>query len=284
MVRVKTRSTPSNRARVAHRHLTSGMFGTSYATSNLNLPAPYKVATWSDIPSARKVPNGRRFDDYGGYVSIWLQHQGRDATGSTSFAQLTNPEYKNEVGIKWLPDRSVVVFSAVFAAALANGESLRRRCPTGSIQFFGLTLNKDGNYVPGGSAATAESGTTPILIWWDYLQDSIKQVLPTWTVNIPTDASYAAYYSQAIERDGAGIPRRLGSRRSTCIRPLARTSGCKVRPSRRVCGDGQGRHGQQDLARRIAARPVGHPRRTPPSRSWPRRRTPSPGPAVSDLG
>ena len=168
--------------------------GTSYATSNLNLLAPYKVATWSDIPVALKDPNGRWFDDYGGYVSIGCNTK-IVTTCPTSFAQLTNPAYKNEVGINGDPTQASAAFSAVFAAALANGGSFNNIEP--GIQFF-ATLNKDGNYVPGGSAATAESGTTPILIWWDYLQDSIKQALPSWTVTIPTDASYAAYYSQAI--------------------------------------------------------------------------------------
>ena len=44
--------------------------GTNYATGNENLWAPYKVATWSLIPAASKDPNGRWFDDYGGYVAI----------------------------------------------------------------------------------------------------------------------------------------------------------------------------------------------------------------------
>jgi putative spermidine/putrescine transport system substrate-binding protein len=168
--------------------------GTSYATSNLGLLAPYKVATWSDIPAALKDPKGRWFDDYGGYVSIGCNTK-VVTTCPTSFAQLTSPQYKNEVGINGDPTEASAAFSAVFAASLSNGGSFSNIQP--GIQFF-ATLNKDGNYVPGGSAATAESGTTPILIWWDYLQDSIKQALPTWTVNIPTDASYAAYYSQAI--------------------------------------------------------------------------------------
>ena len=50
-----------------------------------------------------------------------------------------------------------------------------------------------------GSAATVQSGQTPILIWWDYLQESsVASQLPTYKVVIPSDASYAAYYAQAI--------------------------------------------------------------------------------------
>ena len=116
----------------------------------------------------------------------------------TSFAQLANPMYKNEVGINGDPTEASAAFSAVFAAALANGGSFSNILP--GIKFF-ANLNKDGNYVPGGSADTAVQGTTPILIWWDYLQDGIQANLPTWKVNIPTDASYAAYYTQAITAD-----------------------------------------------------------------------------------
>ena len=170
--------------------------GTSYATSNLGLLAPYKVATWSAIPSALKDSKGRWFDAYGGYVSIGCNTK-IVATCPTSFSQLLNPVYKNEVGINGDPTQASAAFSAVFAAGLAGGGSFDNIQP--GIDFF-AKLNKAGNYVPGGSAATAASGTTPILIWWDYLQDSIKSTVSTWTVKIPTDASYAAYYSQAISK------------------------------------------------------------------------------------
>ena len=55
--------------------------------------------------------------------------------------------------------------------------------------------------MPNGSAATAVAGTTPILIWWDYLQNGIQQQLPGWTSTIPTDGTIAAYYTQAITYD-----------------------------------------------------------------------------------
>jgi len=171
--------------------------GTSYAVENAKLLAPYKVQTWSAIPAATKSPTGRWFDDYGGYVSIGCD-TAKVTTCPTSFAQLTNPIYKNEVGINGDPTQASAAFSAVFAASLANGGSFSNIEP--GIKFF-ANLNKIGNYVPGGSAATAVAGTTPILIWWDYLQNGIQANLKSWKVSIPTDASYAAYYSQAITAD-----------------------------------------------------------------------------------
>ena len=171
--------------------------GTSYAVDNAKLLAPYKVQNWSAIPTGTKRPTGRWFDDYGGYVSIGC-NTAKITKCPTSFAQLANPMYKNEVGINGAPTQASAAFSAVFAAALANGGSFSNIEP--GIKFF-ANLNKIGNYVPGGSAATAVSGTTPILIWWDYLQNGIQANLKSWTVNIPTDANYAAYYSQAITAD-----------------------------------------------------------------------------------
>ena len=171
--------------------------GTSYAVQNTNLLAPYKVQTWKDIPAGTKDSSGRWFDDYGGYVSIGCD-TAKIKVCPTSFAQLLKPIYKNEVGINGDPTQASAAFSAVFAAALANGGSFSNIEP--GIKFF-AKLNADGNYVPGGSAATAVAGTTPILIWWDYLQNGIQANLKTWKVNIPTDASYAAYYTQAITAD-----------------------------------------------------------------------------------
>jgi putative spermidine/putrescine transport system substrate-binding protein len=52
--------------------------------------------------------------------------------------------------------------------------------------------------------STVQSGATNIVVWWDYLQASEINSLPSfaknWKVVIPTDASYAAYYDQAINK------------------------------------------------------------------------------------
>ena len=48
---------------------------------------------------------------------------------------------------------------------------------------------------------TVESGRTPIVIWWDYLLASeIGSAVPGFKIVIPSDASYAAYYDQAISK------------------------------------------------------------------------------------
>jgi putative spermidine/putrescine transport system substrate-binding protein len=160
------------------------------------LLAPYKVASFDKIPAAAKDPNGTWFSDYGGYISIGYD-PAKVPNPPTSFADLLKPEYKNMVAINGNPTQAGAAFAAVYAAALANKGSFDDIQP--GVDFF-KQLKAVGNFVPvTGSPATVQNGQTPILIWWDYLQESsVASQLPSWRVVIPTDASYAAYYSQAI--------------------------------------------------------------------------------------
>nr|WP_307874852.1 extracellular solute-binding protein [Frankia nepalensis] len=174
--------------------------GTSFAltAADEGLLAPYQVATWDDIPDELKEPTGLWFSDYGGYVSI-----GYDAnvitTPPTSFADLTKPEFKNKVAIDADPTQAAAAFAAVFAAALANGGSVDNILP--GVEYF-AELKRLGNFVPTeGTPATIESGQTPVLIWWDYLNAGVKEKIGgkvDFKVVIPSDGLYASYYTQAI--------------------------------------------------------------------------------------
>jgi putative spermidine/putrescine transport system substrate-binding protein len=160
--------------------------------------APYEVATWNDIPADAKASNGDWYADYGGYVAIGY-NSATVKTPPTSFADLLKPIYKNQVAINGNPTQASAAFSAVFASALANGGSLDNIAP--GIAYF-KKLHSAGNFVPvTASAATMESGQTPIVIWWDYLLASeIGPSVPGLKIVIPSDASYAAYYDQAISK------------------------------------------------------------------------------------
>jgi putative spermidine/putrescine transport system substrate-binding protein len=172
--------------------------GTSFAISAAGegLLAPYKVQSWNDIPSTAKDANGDWFDDYGGYVSIGYNSKVVKVP-PTSFKDLLKPIYKNQVALNGNPTQAGAAFAAVYAAALANGGSFGNIAP--GIEYF-KKLSAEGNFVPvTGSESTVESGQTPILIWWDYLEESeVAKQFPGWKVVIPTDGHYAAYYSQAI--------------------------------------------------------------------------------------
>jgi putative spermidine/putrescine transport system substrate-binding protein len=172
--------------------------GTSFAITadNEGLLAPYRVTEWGQIPSTAKASDSTWYDDYGGFVAIGYNSK-VIKTPPTSFKSLLNPIYKNQVALNGNPTQASAAFSAVYAAALANGGSFANIQP--GISYF-QKLNQEGNFVPvTGSEATVESGQTPILIWWDYLQASeVAAHVPGWKIVIPTDGHYAAYYSQAI--------------------------------------------------------------------------------------
>lgn len=174
--------------------------GQSFAVTaqQTGLLAPYQVAEWDSIADNAKAADGTWYSDYGGFVAIGYD-SAHVKTPPTSFADLLKPEYKNQVAINGDPTKASAAFSAVYAAALANGGSFDNIQP--GLDYF-AKLHKAGNFVPvTGSPATVQSGQTPVLIWWDYLEasEAAKQV-PTWKVVIPSDGHYAAYYVQAISK------------------------------------------------------------------------------------
>jgi putative spermidine/putrescine transport system substrate-binding protein len=172
--------------------------GQSYATADANLFAPYKVTTWGGIPSANKAPTGTWYNDYGGYISFGCNLKIVKVC-PTSFADLLKPQYKGMVALDGDPTQANAAFSGVWAAALANGGSMNNIQP--GLDFFGK-LKKAGNFNrTEATQATIQSGQTPIVIDWDYLNAAAAQKLKgivNFKVVVPTDAAFAAYYAQAI--------------------------------------------------------------------------------------
>ena len=172
--------------------------GQSYALNNASLFAPYKVQEWSMIPTTNKAPNGTWANDYGGYVSIGC-NTSIVKVCPTSFAELTNPAYKNDIALDNSPVTANSAFSGVWAAALANGGSFDNITP--GITFF-QKLHQIGNFVETpGLAGAITAGQTPIVIDWDYNNAATAVANKgkfKWTTAVPTDSSFAAYYAQAI--------------------------------------------------------------------------------------
>jgi putative spermidine/putrescine transport system substrate-binding protein len=163
--------------------------------------APYKVATWDDIPANLKDATGNWYNDYGGFVSIGCDTS-KVTSCPTTIKALDNPAYKGKVALNGDPTKANAALSAVWAAALANGGSFDNIQP--GIDFFGK-LKKEGIYVPvQATAATIESGETPIVLDWDYLNaakaDALKTKGRTFTVAVPSDGLFSAYYAQAISK------------------------------------------------------------------------------------
>src|SRR5580698_8213666 len=174
--------------------------GTAFAVKadQSGLLAPYKVTSWSNIPASSKASDATYYADYGGYVAIGY-NPAKVKTPPTSFKDLLNPEYKNMVAINGNPTQAGAAFAAVYAAALSNGGSFGNIAP--GVAYF-KKLSDEGNFVPvTASAATMESGQTPIIVWWDYLLASeVGPGVKGLKIVIPTDSHYAAYYDQAINK------------------------------------------------------------------------------------
>lgn len=176
--------------------------GNSYAVQGAQdgLFAPYKVASWADIPTGQKDPGGLWFSDYGGYISIGCNAAKVGGTCPKTIKELDNPAYKNKVALNGDPTTANAAFEAVWAAALANGGSATNIQP--GIDFFGK-LNKAGIFNKTKvTPANVQSGVTPIVLDWDYLNvgdaATLKKSGITWTTTDPTDGVVSAYYAQAI--------------------------------------------------------------------------------------
>jgi putative spermidine/putrescine transport system substrate-binding protein len=175
--------------------------GTSFAqqAAAQDLVAPYRVATWDEIPDGQKDADGKWVNDYGGYISIGC-NASVVQTCPTSFEDLLDPQYKGQVALNGDPTQAAAAFAAVWAASLSNGGGLDDIGP--GVDFF-TELKASGNLNPVQvTPATVASGETPLALDWDYLNAAGTADLADqgvdWQVNVPTDGLYGGYYSQAI--------------------------------------------------------------------------------------
>ncbi|MCZ4559021.1 putative spermidine/putrescine transport system substrate-binding protein [Rhodococcus sp. OK611] len=171
-------------------------FGIS--ASEQGVLAPYRVQAFGDIPEGQKDAAAAWYNDMGGYVSIGCD--ARVVKCPKTFAELLDPQYKGMVALTGNPTQSASAFSAVYAAALANGGSFDNIAP--GLDYF-ARLSEVGNFNPVESTpATIQKGETPISVNWDYLnagyRDALRDKGVDWQVSIPADGLFAQFYSQGI--------------------------------------------------------------------------------------
>jgi putative spermidine/putrescine transport system substrate-binding protein len=173
--------------------------GQSVALANTSMFAPYKVATFDDIPAAFKDPNGTWVNDYGGYMSIGFDSA--KVPPVTNVNDLLKPEYKGKVALNGDPTQAGAAFSGVLMVALSQGGSVDDIAP--GVEFF-RKLKEAGNFLPvDPTPATIESGQTPVVIDWNYLNATETKKLPSWQVVVPPEHAVAGYYYQAINKDAS---------------------------------------------------------------------------------
>jgi putative spermidine/putrescine transport system substrate-binding protein len=171
--------------------------GQAVALANTSMFAPYKVDTFDDIPAAFKDPDGTWVNDYGGYMSIGFDTA--KVPPVTSVDDLLKPEYNGKVALNGDPTQAGSAFSGVLMVALSQGGSVDDIAP--GVEFF-RKLKAAGNFVPvDPTPATIESGQTPVVIDWNYLNGAVSKKLPSWGVLVPPEHAVAGYYYQAINKD-----------------------------------------------------------------------------------
>lgn len=171
--------------------------GAAVALANTDMYAKYKVETWDSVPEDFKDPNGLWINDYGGYMSIGYDSAKMPAP--TSVADLLKADYSGKVALNGNPTEAGAAFAGVQMVSIAQGGTAGDLAK--GVDFF-KQLKAAGNFLPvDPTPATVESGQTPLVIDWDYLNASLTKKVPTWKVMVPKEAVVAGYYYQAINVD-----------------------------------------------------------------------------------
>ncbi|GGL29315.1 extracellular solute-binding protein [Phycicoccus endophyticus] len=171
--------------------------GASVALVNTDMFAPYQVSTWEDIPEEFKDPDGTWVNDYGGYMSIGYDSD--KVPAPTSVQDLLKSDYEGKVALNGNPTEAGAAFAGVQMVSIAEGGSAGDLAK--GVDFF-KRLKEAGNFLPvDPTPATVQSGQTPVVIDWDYLNAGLSSQVPSWKVVVPDDAVVAGYYYQAVNAD-----------------------------------------------------------------------------------
>jgi putative spermidine/putrescine transport system substrate-binding protein len=169
--------------------------GQAVALANVSLFAPYKVSTWTDIPTAQKDAGGLWYEDYGGYMAVGYSTKFGTIT---SLSQLLGSKFRNAVALNGNPTAANAALNGVMMASLAEGGSASSIA--NGVAFF-HKLKAAGNFSPvSATGATIKAGTTPVVFDWDYLNLPSYVGVSNWKVFVPPNAVLGGYYTQAINK------------------------------------------------------------------------------------
>jgi putative spermidine/putrescine transport system substrate-binding protein len=127
--------------------------------------APYKVATWNDIPAEWKDSNGLWYGDYYGLMAISYDASLPKAPTSIK-ALLTDPAFKGAFALSGDPTSSQQALMGLFAIAAANGGSATNILP--GIEAL-KAAKAAGNFVSViGNSANYAAGAYKATITWDF--------------------------------------------------------------------------------------------------------------------
>jgi putative spermidine/putrescine transport system substrate-binding protein len=172
------------------------------AGASQHLFAPYKVATWMNIPKNQKSSDGMYYQDYGGFISFGCNLNLLGSTPCpTSWPALKQSKYHHDVALNGSPLSANAALSALWAAAVNNGGSAKNIAP--GVKFF-EDLESNGNFNSTDcNAASIVATSCPITINWDYLNTAKSWGLPGsthWKVVDPKGIPFGGFYDQAVSK------------------------------------------------------------------------------------
>ena len=127
--------------------------------------APYKVATWNDIPAEWKDSTGLWYGDYYGVLAISYDASLSKAPTSIK-ALLTDPAFKGAFALSGDPTSSQQALMALFAVAASNGGGATNILP--GIEAI-KAAKANGNFVSViGNSANYAAGAYKATITWDF--------------------------------------------------------------------------------------------------------------------
>lgn len=175
--------------------------GSAVAMASLDVFAPYKVATWGDIPDGNKDADGKWVNDYTGVMAVGYNFTKYGEI--TSLDDLLDSKFAGAFALNGNPTQAGAAFSGVVMVALANGGSADDIAP--GIDWF-VKAKQAGTFVPlDPTPATVESGQTGAVIDWSFNQMAFTSALAEqgveWKMYTPDNAAVGSYYVQAINND-----------------------------------------------------------------------------------
>jgi putative spermidine/putrescine transport system substrate-binding protein len=172
------------------------------AGASQGLLAPYKVATWMNIPKNQKAGNGMYYQDYGGFISFGCNMNLLGSTPCpTTWSALKSSKYHNDVALNGSPLSANAALSAVWAAAVNNGGSAKNIAP--GVDFFKGLMSAGNFNSTDCNAASVIATSCPITINWDYLNTAGAWGLTGathWKVLDPKGVPFGGFYDQAVSK------------------------------------------------------------------------------------
>ena len=141
--------------------------GTSFAkqAAAQDLLAPYKVATWDDIPDNQKDADGLWYNDYGGFISIGCNAP--VVKCPTTIGRAARPAVQGPGRAQRQPDAGGRRVQRRLGGGAGQRRQPRRHRPGHRLL---RKVKEAGNFNPVEvTPATVQSGETPIAIDWDYV-------------------------------------------------------------------------------------------------------------------